>query len=102
MEARNYIGVVLVAIGTTIIPIGWMFLPILTVMGFLMFILGLVIFMTQRYIEKCEEAEFGGQGSKSHGPGMPSDIHDYSGWGSGGRSEGWSSSDFGGDGGGGD
>ena len=102
MEARNYIGIVLVAIGTTIIPIGWMFSPILTVVGFLLFSLGVIIFMTQRYIEKSEEAEFGSREKEQSGPGMPADIHDNSGWGSGGRSEGWSSSDSGGDGGGGD
>ena len=102
MEARNYIGIVLVAIGTTIIPIGWMFSPILTLVGFLLFVLGLVIFMTQKYLQKSEEAEFGSYGKDRHGPCVPTDIHDYSGWGSGGRSEGWSSSDSGGDGGGGD
>lgn len=55
--------------------------------------------MTQRYIEKVEEEEFGG--SRKGGTALPSDIHDHSGWGSGGRSDGWSSSsDGGGDGGG--
>ena len=98
MEARNYIGIVLVIIGTTLIPIGWMFSTTVTVIGFVLFVLGLIIFMTQRYIEKSEEAEFGGSG-KGGSP-MPADIHDHSGWGSGGRSEGWSSSSDSGDGGG--
>lgn len=101
MEARNYIGIVLVAIGTTLIPIGWMFSPITAVIGLVTLVLGLIIFMTQRYIEKSEETEFGGSGQG--GPSVPADIHDHSGWGSGGRSEGWkSSSDFGDEGGDGD
>ena len=89
MEARNYIGIVFVVIGTTLIPIGWMFSTIATVVGWIAFILGLIIFMTQRYIEKSEEAEYG---ENRGGPVVPSDIHDHSGWGSGGRSEGWKSS----------
>jgi uncharacterized membrane protein len=99
MEARNYIGIVLVVIGTTLIPIGWMFSPVTTLIGFLLFVLGLVIFMTQQYIERSEEAEFSRFGKRGNG-GMPTDVHDHSGWGSGGRSEGWSSSHSGSDGGG--
>ena len=94
MEARNYIGIIFVVIATTLIPIGWMFSPIITIIGFVLFVLGLVIFMTQRYIEKTEEAEFN-RSSKGGSP-MPTDIHDHSGWGSGGRSDGWSSSSDGG------
>jgi hypothetical protein len=101
MEARHYIGIILIGIGTLLIPIGWMFYPIVTIIGWLAFILGLIIFMTQKVIEKMEDKEFG-EGGKS-GTAVPTDIHDYSGWGSGGRSEGWSSSQSSGnDGGGGD
>ncbi|MFC1772171.1 hypothetical protein ACFL3A_02315 [Pseudomonadota bacterium] len=99
MEARQYIGIVLVIIGTTLIPIGWMFSTITAVVGWVAFVLGLAIFITQRYIEKTEEAEFG---SGRGGSGIPTDVHDHSGWGSGGRSESWKSStdyDGGGDGG---
>ena len=99
MEARNYIGIVLVAIGMTLIPIGWMFSPIAAIVGWVAFVLGLIIFMTRRYLEKSEEAGFGG--SSRGGSRVPTDIHDHSGWGSGGRSEGWKSSSDSGDGGGG-
>ncbi len=101
MEVRHYIGIILVAIGTTLIPIGWMFYPILTIVGWVVFVIGVLIFLTQRVIKKMEDKEFGGEGK--FGSCVPTDVHDHSGWGKGGRSEGWeSSSDLGGDGGGGD
>jgi len=103
MEPRNYIGIVLVAIGTSLIPIGWMYSPTTTLIGFIIFLLGLIIFMTQKYIEKIEDREF--SSSARSGQELPADINDHSGWGHGGRSTGWeySHSDFGegdGDGGG--
>jgi hypothetical protein len=101
MEARDYIGIVLVAVGTTLIPIGWMFSPIVAVAGWVIFTIGLIIFYIKRHIEKSEDAEFERHGSG--GSCIPTDIHDNSGWGSGGRSEGWKeSSDFGSDAHGGD
>jgi len=95
MELRHYIGIFIIAIGTTLIPIGWMFSSTVTVIGFTLFLLGLVIFMTQSYIKKVEDAEF--RRYSKGGSAMPADIHDNSGWGNGGRSEGWSSPDSGSD-----
>ena len=99
MEPRNWIGIMIVIAGVIIQPIGWMFHFWLQVASFILIFVGVLIFATQKYIQKSEEREFGS--SSGSGQAMPGDIHDYSGWGEGGRSESWSSSHGGGDGGGG-
>jgi uncharacterized membrane protein YgcG len=68
-------------------------------LSFALLFIGVFIFTTQRYIEKSEEREF--NSGLGCGRPMPGDVHDYSGWGEGGRSESWSSSDSGGGNGGG-
>jgi len=98
MEKRNWIGLVFILSGVIIQPIGWMFMFWLQILSFVLIFIGAVIFVTQKYIEKSEEKEFGSGGS--YGPAMPGDIHDNSGWGKGGRSESYMS-DSSGDGGGG-
>jgi hypothetical protein len=96
MEARNWIGTALIVAGMALQPVGWMFVLWLQIVSLLLIFAGLLIFITQKYIEKSEEQEF--HSSSSGGTVVPSDIHDHSGWGSGGRSESWS--DGNGDGGG--
>ncbi len=99
MEMRNWIGIIIILAGVIIQPVGWMFHFWLQILSFVLIFIGVVIFVTQKYIEKSEEREFSsGSGNRQA---MPGDIHDYSGWGEGGRSESWSSS-HGSDGGGGD
>ena len=97
MEHRNWIGLIFILAGIIIQPIGWMFMFWLQVLSFVLIFIGTLIFVTQKYIEKSEEKEFGT--GRSQGPAMPGDVHDYSGWGKGGRSESYmsdSSSDGGG------
>jgi len=101
MEARNWIGLVFMVAGVILQPLGWMFFHPLQIVSFILIFIGAAIFITQKYIEKSEEGEFGS--SSRGGTGMPGDIHDHSGWGHGGRSASWNekSSGDGGDGGGG-
>lgn len=97
MELRNYIGIVLIAVGTILFPIGWMFSRTIFVLGFLLFFIGVVVFMTKCYLNKAENEETGHTKSK----GVPTDINEHSGWGHGGRNKNWEgSSDFSGDDGG--
>ncbi len=100
MEPRNYIGLLLVLAGVVLQSIGWIYSTIVAVLSFVLIALGLAIFITQRVLEKMEDREFGHGGGG--GPAVPGDIHDYSGWGKGGRSDAWQSSSGGGDGGGGE
>ncbi len=90
MEPRNWIGITIIIAGVIIQPVGWMFAFWLQVVSFLLITVGVLIFVTQKYIQKSEEKEF--SSSSANGPAMPGDIHDYSGWGEGGRSDSYSSS----------
>lgn len=100
MELRNWIGIVIILIGVVLQPVGFMFVFWVQILSFVLIAIGVIIFATQKFIEYKEEKEFNSRGSS--GPGMPGDIHEYSGWGSGGRSESWSSKHGGEDGGEGD
>jgi len=90
MEARNWIGIIIILVGVILQPIGWMFVFWIQWLSFALIFIGVFIFATQRYIEKLEEREFNGGSSGGHV--KLGDVHDYSGWGEGGRSESWSSS----------
>ncbi len=70
MELRNYIGIVLIALGTILVPIGWMFSRTIFVLGFLLFSIGVAVFMTKRYLNKAEDEETDHTKSK----GVPTDI----------------------------
>jgi len=97
MEPRNWIGIVIILIGVILQPVGWIYLVWLQAVSFVLIAIGVFIFVTQKYIEHEEEKEFN---ARRRGSGMPGDVHDNSGWGSGGRSDSWSSgSSEGGDGG---
>jgi len=100
MEARNWIGIIFIVAGIALQPVGWMFVFWLQILSFILIVIGVFIFVTQKYIEKKEEGEFAI--GKGKGSAVPGDVHDYSGWGQGGRSESWSSSNDGGGSGGGD
>ena len=97
MEPRNWIGIIIILLGVILQPVGWMFVFWVQILSFVLITIGVFIFVTQKYINYKEEKEFV---SRRSGSGMPGDIHENSGWGSGGRSESWSS-EHGGQGGGG-
>ena len=109
MDFRKWIGLGSILAGVLIQPIGWMYEFWLQILSFVLIFVGAFIFVTQKYVDKAvKEFNSGGRGRRGRrgrrgGPVMPGDIHDYSGWGKGGRSESYmskSSSD--GDGGGGE
>jgi len=90
MEPRNWIGLIFILCGVIIQPIGWMYAFWIQIASFILIFIGVVIFVTQRYIERVESR--GERSGSRSGSGMPGDIHDASGWGHGGRSESWKSS----------
>ena len=101
MEPRNWIGLGIIIIGVIIQPIGFMYFFWAQILSFVLIFIGFLIFGTQKYLDYKTEKEFS-SGHQS-GPAIPGDIHDHSGWGSGGQSSSWTSSNSGGgDSGGGD
>ena len=67
-----------------------MFSPLLALLGAISALAGIAIFATDRFMKKAtEELE---EPQSKRGYPLPSDVSDQSGWGRGGRSEGWMSS----------
>jgi hypothetical protein len=88
MAPREITGLVLIAVALVLIPVAWTSSRMLWLVSFLLFVLGSVLFFTARVTRRLEESESGSSGNC--GPGsraMPTDIHNYTGWRSGGRSE---------------
>lgn len=102
MEARHYVGIVIIIAGVGLQPVGWVYYYPLQILSFILIFIGVAIFATQKYLDRKDEAL-----SNRYMPrqGMPGDIHDYSGWSNGGKSQSYQnfhSSDSGDGGGGGD
>ena len=91
MEARNWVGIVIILVGVVLQPVGFMFAFWVQCVSAVLIVIGVFIFVTQKYIERSEANEYESRSEKGHV--LPGDINENSGWGSGGRSESWSSSD---------
>ena len=96
MEPRNWIGLTIIIVGLILQPVGWMYVFWIQGLSFVLIAIGVLVFATQKILERKIEKEYGSGGS-----GKPGEIHGYSGWGDGGRSESWKA-EHGGDGGSGD
>jgi len=94
MEPRNWIGLGIIIIGVIIQPIGFMYFFWAQILSFVLIFVGFLIFGTQKYLDYKAEKEFS-SGHQS-GQAIPGDINDHSGWGNGGQSSSWTSSNSGG------
>jgi len=90
MEPRNWIGLIILFVGVAIQPIGWMFYFWVQILSFVLIVIGCLIFGSQKYMDYQDEKEF--SSGRTGGTVVPGDIHDHSGWGSGGQSSSWQSS----------
>ena len=70
-------------------PVAWAFSRLLWALAFLLLVAGATLFYTEHMRKKEEKLEKETGGASCHGAGaaMPTDIHNYTGWRSGGRSE---------------
>ena len=87
MHFREWVGLILVAVGLVLMPVAWAFNRYLWLIAFGVMSIGFALFLTdrvQRRMSKSSESEGSGHGQ---GRPMPTDIHNYTGWRSGGRSE---------------
>ena len=96
MSIREIIGLVLLIAGVALVPLGWIVShKILLVSGALLFA-GCWLFYTARVLRREENLARESSSSGSYGPHVPGDIHNYTGWRSGGRTEPLDSSSDGG------
>jgi len=87
MNFRETAGFVLIVVGLVLVPAAWVFSRLLWLLAFLLLVIGAALFYTARIRKREEAIEREGGGSGCHRPAMPTDIHNYTGWRSGGRSE---------------
>jgi hypothetical protein len=83
---REIFGLALVIVGLVLIPTAWAFSSTLTVIAFFLLVVGALLFYTDRMRKREEKLakESSGTGYSGGSP-MPTDIHNYKGWRTGGR-----------------
>lgn len=86
MNFREVVGLVLMIIGAALVPVAWITSRQLWAVAGVMFVIGALLFYTKRMEARAAELEKEG-GSSTSGHGVPKDLHNYSGWRTGGRSE---------------
>lgn len=100
MATREIFGLVLIAIALVLIPVAWVASRGLWFLAFAMFVLGVALVLTDRVTRRMAASDKEGSGNADgSGRPMPNDIHNYTGWRSGGRSETMDNSSHAGDGG---
>jgi uncharacterized protein (DUF58 family) len=86
-RVREVFGLVVAIVGVALVPIGWYFSRLLWIAAFVLFVVGLLLLLTDRVLKSEREIE---NTSTAYAPpvrpGVPGDVHNYSGWRDGGRS----------------
>jgi hypothetical protein len=101
MSIRELFGLALIFAGLVLTPVAWTTSRTLWLLSFLLFAVGGALFMTDRILRRMAKSdrESGGRSGPAGQP-MPTDIHNYTGWRSGGRSDSMDGPSGGSDGGG--
>ncbi len=88
MTLRELTGLVLLVGGTALVPLGWIVSHKVLLISFLLLVVGFWLFYTERMIKREERQakECSGSGGCNSAP-MPADIHNYTGWRTGGRTQ---------------
>ena len=88
MSFREWLGLILTVVGLVLTPVAWAFSRPLWVLAFGLMGVGLMLFFTDRVYRRLKRSSDHSSGSgNTSGHAMPTDIHNYTGWRSGGRSE---------------
>lgn len=89
MNVRETIGLLTIVVALVLTPVAWTTSRVLWLIVFLLLILGAALFasgrVTRRLMKLATEGKGTGTGAAGHA--MPTDVHNYTGWRSGGRSE---------------
>lgn len=87
MNIREVLGLSLIISALVLVPVAWPFSRLLWLLAFVLFVIGAWLFYTERVIRKEEQMKNETGASSLSGNALPTDIHNYSGWRTGGRSE---------------
>jgi hypothetical protein len=77
----------MIVAGLVLVPTAWAFSRLLWVLAFLLVFVGATLFYTERVRQREEALRRKAGGHEHHGTAVPTDIHNYTGWQHGGRSE---------------
>ena len=88
MNVREMLGLATIVVALVLVPVAWTTSRMLWLVSFLLLVLGSILFVSERIARRLErlERETGG-GTCASGHAMPTDVHNFTGWRSGGRSE---------------
>jgi len=87
MVFREMAGLVLTVIAFALTPVAWVSSRAMWAGVFTLTVLGLWLLFTDRVVRKLSRSSNGAANADSSGHAMPSDIHNHTGWRSGGRME---------------
>lgn len=96
MNIREALGLLLIVASLVLVPVAWAFSNLLWALAFVLLVAGAGLFYTERVIKKEEQLVKESGGSCQRGRAMPTDIHNYTEWRSGGRSSSFESESSGG------
>lgn len=86
MSPRELFGLMLIVAGLVLVPAAWSFSRTLWLLALGLFCVGGGLFYTERMLRREANLERENTGNATQAAAMPADIHNYTGWRSGGRS----------------
>lgn len=87
MVFREILGLVVTVIGLALTPVAWVSSRAMWAAAFACTVLGLWLLFTERVVRKLSRSSNGAASADGSGHAMLTDIHNHSGWRSGGRME---------------
>ena len=87
MNIREALGLGVIVAGLVLVPAAWAFSRLLWALALILVFVGATLFYTERVWKREEELRREARGDEDRGTAVPSDIHNYTGWQHGGRSE---------------
>lgn len=87
MNFRETTGLLFIVAGSMVLPTAWMFSRALWLVAGVLIFAGAFLFYTARVRKRHEQLDRETGSGGGSGPGIPGDVHNFSGWRTGGRSE---------------
>lgn len=87
MTTRELAGLVFLIAGVAIVPLGWIVSHKILLLAGLLLGVGAGLFYTARMLKREEQLARESTGGGNYGPPIPGDVHNYTGWRTGGRTQ---------------
>lgn len=87
MTTREFVGLVFLIVGVAVVPLGWIVSHKILLLAVLLLWVGAWLFYTARMLKRKEQLDKESTHGGNYGPPMPGDVHNYTGWRTGGRTQ---------------